>query len=319
MNRIQGALAISHHRSRSTNRFPARLAAALALSLLGVLTFASGASADLWSPESGGSPNADSIDSLYWFVMVLAIIVFVGVEGLLFYTLYRYRAGKNPVAKQTRGNNKLEVTWTVAAAFVVVFLAGYTYTKLDEITDPPESIAKGVEPDALQLDQTGRMNVCVDGYQFGWRYIYQREECTNKHNTDATAQRNPGPQDKLYAFEEMVVPVGVTVKIWIGSLDVNHAWWIPRLGGKFDATRGYLIESWFRVPEKFADKPGGTVFFGQCAELCGRNHANMTARVRAVSIQEFNTWARQKRADIALGDATIPKLREKLNVTQSAD
>lgn len=294
-----------------------RAITAIATTFLASLVLTPVASADWFSPESGGSPNADSIDSLYWVTMAIAIVVAVGVEGLLLYTLFKFRASKGAIPRQVRGNTKLEITWTLAAAVIVVFLAAYTYTKLDDITDPQESIAKGVEPAALPTTDDGQLNVCVDGFQFGWRFIYQREKCTETHKKNNS--KNPGPQDKLYSFEEMVVPAGVTVNIGISALDVNHAWWIPKLGGKRDATRGYVIDSWFRVPVKFGEKPGGTVFFGQCAELCGRGHANMTARVRAVSVPEFNAWAKQQRADIASGDAAVPALAKKLKVTEQSN
>jgi cytochrome c oxidase subunit 2 len=290
-----------------------RASLAIATAAGAALVLAPAASADLWSPESGGSPNADSIDSLYWVTMVIGTVISVGVLGLLMYTLFKFRASKGAIPRQVRGNNKLEFTWTIAATLIVVFIAGYTYSKLDEITNPADSIAEAsarVEPAAVQLSEEGQLHVCVTGFQFGWRFIYQTDPCTDTHKRNIS--RVPGPQDKLYSYEEMVVPVGVTVRIWIGSLDVNHAWWIPKLGGKRDATRGYLIESWFRVPPKFGEKPGGTVFFGQCAELCGRNHANMTARVRAVSAAEFNSWAKKKRLEIAADRASLPELAKQV-------
>jgi cytochrome c oxidase subunit 2 len=87
----------------------------------------------------------------------------------------------------------------------------------------------------------------------------------------------------------MVAPVGVTVKLDIRSLDVAHSWWIPKLGGKFDAIPGYVHHTWFRL-----ERAG--VYRGQCAELCGRNHADMVAEVRGVSPAEYVAWlARQKR------------------------
>jgi cytochrome c oxidase subunit 2 len=99
-----------------------------------------------------------------------------------------------------------------------------------------------------------------------------------------------------YSYEEMVAPVGVTVKLDIRSLDVAHSWWIPQLGGKFDAIPGYVNHTWFRLK-----RPG--VFRGQCAELCGRNHADMVAQVRGVSPAEYATWLKQKQRSIQAADA----------------
>ena len=78
----------------------------------------------------------------------------------------------------------------------------------------------------------------------------------------------------MFSYQEMVVPVDTTVTLDINAQDVAHSWWIPKLGGKFDAIPGYTNHTWFKIPGKLA----GQVFTGQCAELCGRNHANMTAR-----------------------------------------
>ena len=86
----------------------------------------------------------------------------------------------------------------------------------------------------------------------------------------------------------MVVPIDTTVVLKIRSQDVAHSWWIPKLGPKFDAIPGYTNKSWFKIPQ-----PG--TYRGQCAELCGRNHANMIAAVRAVPVAEYQAWvSRQK-------------------------
>jgi cytochrome c oxidase subunit 2 len=266
-----------------------RLFLALLAVLAGALALAPVASADLLTPESGGSSNADDIDTLYKYVLVVAAVVFFVVEGLLIYATIRFRARKGAVASQVRGNTRLEVGWTVGAAIILVILATLTFIKLDEIRNPPDS-----SPEGLQLADTSRrlppsgksLNICVNGQQYLWRYTYA-DDCENADNVDA-----------VFSYEEMVVPTETTVTLDIYSQDVAHSWWIPKLGGKFDAVPGYSNHTWFKVPAKYGEKPGGTVFFGQCAELCGQNHANMTARVRAVSPAEFERWYEQRRRDI---------------------
>jgi cytochrome c oxidase subunit 2 len=99
----------------------------------------------------------------------------------------------------------------------------------------------------------------------------------------------------LLAYEELVVPTGTTIRLDIRSRDVVHSWWIPELGGKADAVPGYTNHSWFRI-----ERAG--VFRGQCAELCGRNHAEMSAHVRAVSPQRFEAWLADRQRDIARAD-----------------
>ena len=94
------------------------------------------------------------------------------------------------------------------------------------------------------------------------------------------------------------MPVGVTVTLKIRAQDVAHSWWIPQLGGKFDAIPKHTNYTWFKIP---ADK-AGTTFRGQCAELCGRNHANMIAAVKAVTPAEFDKWLSDKKAQIKTSD-----------------
>jgi cytochrome c oxidase subunit 2 len=261
------------------------------------------ASADLISPESGGSPNADDIDWLYKFVLAVAIVVFVGVEGVLLYSVIKFKARKGAVAAQIRGNTRLEIGWTVGAAVILVILATLTFVKLDGIRNPPDTSANGLQiaDTSRRLPPSGKsLNVCVNGQQYIWRYTYA-EDCSAGKNLGAP-----------FSYEEMVVPVDTTVTLDIGAQDVAHSWWIPKLGGKMDAIPGYTNHTWFKIPGKFGTKPGGTVFFGQCAELCGRGHANMTARVRAVSVEEYQRWLAQHKADITSAEEQGAAQRKKL-------
>jgi cytochrome c oxidase subunit II len=142
MNRMPAAL--GHDRPRTPRR---RLfALSFAAATVGLLALATGASADLLTPESGGSPNADDIDSLYKLVLAVAVVVFVGVEGALLYSIIKFKARKGAVAAQIRGNTNLEIGWTVGAAVVLVVLAVVTFVKLDEIRNPPNSDAAGSRP-----------------------------------------------------------------------------------------------------------------------------------------------------------------------------
>ncbi|MDX6684848.1 MAG: cytochrome c oxidase subunit [Baekduia sp.] len=274
----------------------------LLIVVAGALLLAPIASADLISPESGGSPNADDIDWLYKFVLAVAIIVFVGVEGVLLYSVFKFKARKGAVAAQIRGNTRLEIGWTVGAAVILVVLATLTFVKLDGIRNPPNSSANGLQlATAKKLPPNGKsLNICVNGQQYIWRYTYA-QDCKSGKNLGAP-----------FSYEEMVVPVDTTVTLDIGSQDVAHSWWIPQLGGKFDAIPGYTNHTWFKIPGKFAQKPGGTVFFGQCAELCGRGHANMTSRVRAVSVTEYEQWIARRKADIKAAEQAAAQQRKQI-------
>src|SRR3954451_7519520 len=296
MNRIPAALDTSRLRNLMTSR---RIVFALLAVVTGALLLAPVASADLITPESGGSPNADDIDTLYKFVLAVAFIVFVGVEGTLLYSVFKFKARKGAVPAQIRGNTRLEIGWTVGAAVILVVLATLTFVKLDDIRNPPDSSANGLQlaDTSRRLPPTGKsLNICVNGQQYMWRYTYAN---------DCKAGANLGAP---FSYEEMVVPVDTTVTLDITAQDVAHSWWIPKLGGKFDAVPGYTNHTWFKIPGKLA----GQVFFGQCAELCGRNHANMTARVKAVSVQEYQQWIAQRKADIKAAEEAGAKQRQQL-------
>jgi cytochrome c oxidase subunit II len=240
-----------------------------AAALLGAGAGAGVARAGALLPERGGSPNADRIASLYGVVLVLAALVFVGVTAALVLALVRYRDSRSPVAAQIRGNTRLEVGWTVAAAVLVVFIAIFSFTKFSAIEHPPPAVASLAAATAGVGDAgRGALHIDVVGRQYVWMFKYP---------------------NGAYSYEEMVAPVGVTVDLDIVSVDVAHSWWIPKLGGKFDAIPGYVNHTWFRL-----ERPG--VYRGQCAELCGRNHADMIAQVRGVSPAAYASWvARQKR------------------------
>lgn len=273
-------------RSPDSPRFGAFLLVLLA-AVAALLLFAASAFAGAFTPESGGSPNADKIDTLYKIVLYASIVVFVGVEGTLLYSVVRFRARKGRVAAQIRGNTKLEIGWTLGAALILVVLTAVTFAYLGGIRNPARSGAHGL-PSAngvayASLTQAGppggkQLKIKVNGQQFVWRYAYP---------------------NKAFAYETMVVPVDTTVTLDIESQDVDHSWWIPKLGPKFDAVPGYVNHTWFKVPASQIPKGKTSVTFrGQCTELCGYGHANMIARVRAVPVDRYQQWLASQKQNI---------------------
>jgi cytochrome c oxidase subunit 2 len=262
--------------------------------------------ASLLFPESGGSPNADSIHTLYVLVFVLALFVFVGVEGTLIYSLLKFRARKGRVAAQIHGNTRLEIGWTVGAALILVFIIAFTFIKLPSIKDPkPSLISANGQPVAqggALFAATDRppvkgptLNIRVDGQQYVWRYQY------------------PG-SPRVFSYVDMVVPVGMTVLLDITSDDVAHSWWIPKLGGKMDAVPGYVNRTWFRIPpDAIPQGQKQVVFTGQCAELCGRNHANMYARVIGMRFDDYKAWRDGKALAIQQAFKAAATQRQKIN------
>ena len=283
-----------------TLRLRPRLWALVLLAVAGAaLAGAPEAFADALSPESGPSSNANDIDTLYKWALAVAIVVLVGVEGTLLYTLLRFRARKGAVAQQIHGNTRLEIGWTVATALVLVVVTIVTFVQLNDIKDPARSGPGGLESAAgaqfASVDQPqppgGRpLNIIVEGRQFIWRYTYPDADRNTLNN--------------VFSYEEMVVPVNTTVTLDLRATDVVHSWWIPKLGGKFDAVPGYRNQTWFKATRE------GT-FTGACTELCGRGHANMTARVRVVSVPEYQAWLGQQRRDIAAARQAAARDRER--------
>ncbi len=257
-----------------------------------------------FTPKSGGSPNANQIDSLYKITLYVALVIFVAVEGALMYALVKFRARKGAVAAQIRGNTRLETGWTVGAAVILVALAVLTFAKLGSIQDPSNS---GPNGDAIasesglvyasterKLPPNGKsLNINVIGRQYIWQYVYP-------------GASEPDGLGAPYSYEEMVVPTNTTVTLDIVSADVVHSWWIPELGGKFQAVPGYHNYTWFKI-----SKPG--VYRGQCALLCGRGHARMIADVRAVPPAQFDEWLATQKRQITEANAEAKAARTKLN------
>jgi cytochrome c oxidase subunit 2 len=273
-----------------------RVTLAVGTAVLASLVLAPAALANFITPKSGGSPNADAIASLYKIVLYIAAFVFVVVEGALAYSVYKFRAKKGAVAAQIHGNTRLEIGWTVGPALILVVLTVVTFVKLPSIIDPPNSDAGGLVLSASVTQPTppnGRkLTVCIQGRQYMWRYTY------------GASCLNGAFSDKLpYSYQEMVVPEHTTVVLDIQSTDVIHSWWVPSLGGKVDAVPGYTTYTWFKVPHT-------GLYRGQCAQLCGTNHAAMTAFVKVVTPDQYTAWVQQQQQSITSANSQVSQLRQ---------
>ena len=282
-------------------RRPLRLlAAAVTLAAVGSLILAPAALANFITPKSGGSPNANQIASLYRIILYIAAVVFVIVEGALLYSVIKFRAKKGAVAAQIHGNARLEIGWTVGAALILVVLTVVTFVKLPSIINPPNSDAGIVLSASTTVPNPPnghKIIICVQGRQFIWRYVYGNDCATNAFNPLLP-----------YSYTTMVVPQGETVVLSITANDVIHSWWVPSLGGKVDAVPGYTTYTWFKALH--------TGFFhGQCAQLCGRQHAAMMAFVKVVSPSDYQAWLSQQLAMIKSANDQVTPLGNYLRAT----
>ncbi|HEX8975739.1 MAG TPA: cytochrome c oxidase subunit II [Gemmatimonadales bacterium] len=275
----------------------------LTAALLVALAMAPEALANFITPKSGGSPNANEIASLYRVILYIAAVVFVIVEGALVYSVYKFRAKKGAVAAQIHGNTSLEIGWTVGAALILVVLTVVTFIKLPSIVDPPNSDQNGLVLSASVTQPTPpngkKLTVCVQGRQYIWRYTYGNG-CRN----DAFIQKLP------YSYTTMVVPVHTTIVLNIESSDVIHSWWVPSMGGKVDAVPGYTTFTWFKALHTGS-------FRGQCAQLCGNNHASMVAYVKVVTPAQYQVWLQRQQQLITAQNSQVQQLRQILTASNN--
>ncbi|MFZ0040915.1 MAG: cytochrome c oxidase subunit II [Solirubrobacteraceae bacterium] len=284
------------HRDHPWSRRLQGAATTLGLALTACLVLAPEALANFITPKSGGSPNANEIHSLYVIVLILAAIVFVIVEGALAYSVFKFRAKRNRVAAQIHGNTRLEIGWTVAAAGILVVLTVVTFIKLSGIVNPPNSDSNGLVLSA-SLTQSAppngkKLTICIQGRQFIWRYVYGNDCLNNSFNSKLP-----------YSYTTMVVPEHTTVLFDIQSTDVIHSWWIPSMGGKVDAVPGYTTHTWLKALHT-------GIFRGQCAQLCGTNHAAMIAFVKVVTPAQYQAWIQRQQQLITSANNQVGQLRQ---------
>jgi cytochrome c oxidase subunit II len=238
-----------------------------ALALSGVAFAGNGGVA----PVEPASPNAELINESYFWVSIFTGAIFLLVEGSLLWFIVRYRRRRRDRSEegaQVHGNTNLELAWTVVPVLVLVAIGTFIFWKLPGIQDVPSADAAG-----------GRVDVQVKGYRFYWNYTYP---------------------NGVIAVDRLRAPVGQNVRLEVSApdFDVIHSWWIPALGGKFDAIPGETNETWFN-----ATAPG--IYRGQCAEFCGIQHTAMTAEVEALTRAEFEAWLEEEGREQEAGTSSL--------------
>ena len=259
------------------------LAAALA-----ALAASAPAHAIAWYFQTPASQMARDIDQLHQYVMWLIIVIFVGVFGFMFWSVYAHRKSVGHKAAQFHENTTVELLWTIIPAIILVIIAW------------PVTKTVIAQKDTSAADIT----VKVTGYQWKWGYDYIKGEGEGINflsmlTTPREQIEGSAPKGENYLLEvdnEMVVPVGKKIRVITTAADVVHAWWVPAFGAKQDAIPGFLRDIWFK-PEQL-----GT-FRGQCTELCGKEHAYMPIVVRVVSQDDYSKWVgEQKKLMTAAAD-----------------
>lgn len=263
------------------NRIAGVFAAALAML---AATFSSAAWAD-WelNMPRGVTTISGEVYGLHMTILWVCVVIGVGVFGAMIYAIVMFRknAGAEP-AKFTH-NTLAEVTWTSIPAVILIVLAIPAAETLVKIEDTRES----------------ELSIKVTGYQWRWHYDYiddgVRFFSSLDRDSNAARRRDSGIDPSsvdnylLNVDNPIVVPVDTKVRLLITSADVVHSWWMPEFAIKKDAVPGYVNEAWFTAIQE------GT-FRGQCAELCGMDHAYMPIVVEVVSREEFDDWVAENAA-----------------------
>jgi cytochrome c oxidase subunit II len=203
---------------------------------------------------------AEKIQDLYVLIFWLAVAVFIGVQGGLLWVLWRFRARPgHELPEQTHGNTTLEIGWTIAPAVILVVMAVPTIRTIFELESPPTVLANGLPPLVVE----------VVGKQWWWEFRYPEVTLPNG--------------EPLTTANEMIIPTGRTVYLHISSDNVIHSFWVQQLMGKIDAMPNHDNRIWFT-----AEDPGQ--YFGQCAEYCGIQHAQMRMNVIAMTPSDYDAW-----------------------------
>jgi cytochrome c oxidase subunit 2 len=215
--------------------------------------------------------------------IITAIVLLV--LGLILWCVIRYNRRANPTPAKWSHNTMVEVIWTSGPVLILMFIAIFSFKLLYAYHDMPK-------PD---------LTVKVTGYQWYWGYAYPDQKIdeftSNKMEEDEAKAK--GVPYRLAANNPMVVPVGKVVRVLVTGADVIHAWANPAFGTKIDAIPGRVNQTWFK-----AEKVG--IYYGQCSELCGIDHAFMPTEVDVVSQEDFDKWVASKAPPPAPAAAAAP-------------
>jgi cytochrome c oxidase subunit 2 len=263
------------------------------LAALALAAFAAPADASIFGPRAGHSPNADDIRTAYWVALIVAVVLFVAINAALVAAVLRFRAGRGRVSQRVASGPGVLLRPAVPLAVVAIglFVFGIVMTSQARRVEPTETgglnasgglVAQvgglSLPPDAKQLDIT------AVGQRWLWRFEY------------------PGgrPGDRVFSYNELVVPVHTAVVLHLTSTDVSHRWFVPALGGQVDAIPGQDSATWFR-----ADREG--VYPGQSTQFSGTGYAAMRAWVRVVSPDAYKAYIQQKKKDLATAQRIVQR------------
>ncbi|WP_435053251.1 cytochrome c oxidase subunit II [Mesorhizobium caraganae] len=274
---------------RAMRKFPA--SAKLMATAGAAAAFFAGASAHAAQPQpwemSFQPPATDMMRQIEWFgnyTMWFVVPITVLVLALLAWCIFRFRASVNPVPSKTSHNTLIEIIWTVGPVVILLFIAIPSFQLLTAQYTPPEE---------------AKLTVKATGNQWNWDYEYQTENTLSFNSAilqDADRAAIGKEDRKVYprllaVDNELVVPVNTMTRVLVTATDVIHSFAMPAFGIKMDAVPGRTNETWFK-----AEKEG--LYYGQCSQLCGKDHAFMPIAIRVVSDAQYKTWLAAAKTDL---------------------
>ncbi|MDY0743216.1 cytochrome c oxidase subunit II [Paucibacter sp. R3-3] len=223
---------------------------------------------------------------LHNFMLIICLVIFLAVFGVMFYSIFKHRKSKGAVSATFHESVAVEIAWTVVP-FVIVILMALPATKVVV---------------AMKDTTNADLTIKTTGYQWKWGYDYLKGEgegigflsTLDVGQRESSNSGKPEPVDNylLKVDNPLVVPVDKKVRIITTANDVIHSWGVPAFGVKQDAVPGFVRDTWFKA-EKVGD------YYGQCVELCGKEHAYMPIHVKVLSAADYSAWVAGKMKEIA--------------------
>jgi len=222
---------------------------------------------------------------LHWFMLIVCVVIFVGVFGVMFYSILKHRKSLGHKAANFHESVGVEIAWTVVPLLIVIAMGAMATRTVVAMKDTSNA----------------DLTIKATGYQWKWGYDYLKGEGEGiaflstldlAHREMSNAGQPAGDNYLLKVDNPLVVPVDKKVRIVTTANDVIHAWMVPSLGVKQDAIPGFVRDTWFR-----AQKTGD--YYGQCAELCGKEHAYMPIHVKVLSQADYAAWVDGKMKEMA--------------------
>ncbi len=238
-------------------------------------------------PETAHSPNAEELNTLYWVMLIIAGALIVGINAALVGIVLRFRARRGVEPRRIHARRPGQILLGAMFAALASFILAMGIFVTSDASDVEASGAEGLQASTQRTAQRSiglpsgedvePLVINASGQQWIWRYEYP---------------------DGTFSYYELIVPVDTAIVVKLSSTDVVHRWWVPGLGGKFDAVPNQSNQTWFKADEE------GT-YEGASYQFSGASYAAMRTEVTVVSVEEYEAWLEQQAADIQAAQAFV--------------